>query len=70
MIEEAVEEFIVTVGELDSEDSDEEYEDDYTHSGDCSHDEPEDLDLVDDDDDLRLLYKEQLRELMDQELEY
>ena len=36
---------------------------------DCSHDEPEDLDLVDDDD-LRLLYKEQLRELMDQELEY
>ena len=64
MIEEAVEEFIVTVGgpdSDDSDDSDEEYEDDYTHNGDCSYDEPEDLDLVndDDDDDLRLLYEEE-----------
>ena len=46
LIEEAIEKFIVTVGGPDSEDSDEEYEDDYTHSGDCSCDEPEDLDLV------------------------
>ena len=70
LIEEAVEEFIVTVGGPDSDDSDEEYEDDYIHSEDYSYDEPEDLHLVNDDDDLRLLYEERLRELMDQELEY
>ena len=71
LIEEAVEEFIVTAGGPDSDDSDEEYEDNYTHSGDCSYDEPEDLDLVDDYENLQLLYEEErLRELMDQELEY
>ena len=52
----AVEEFIVTVG---GPNSDEEYEDNYTHSGDCSYDEPEDLDLVYDNDNLRLLYEEE-----------
>ena len=46
-----------------SSDSDDEYEDDYT--GDCSSEE----NLVNDDDNLRLLYVEQrLRELMAQKL--